>query len=149
MANKLLRRFLSLSFISFCLLTGIGIDSFLRFGQSQAADGTAIPTKPIPDLYTFPDSTSPPVIEEPNFSDTITIQAVGDVIPGTNYPNNRLLGDKNLLIPKSVRAYLQRADLLFGNLETSLTTYPYSSKDINKGQIFAFRFSTSIRSVIR
>ncbi|MFH7030692.1 MAG: CapA family protein [Heteroscytonema crispum UTEX LB 1556] len=139
MANKLLRRFLSLSFISFCLLTGIGIDSFLRFGQSQAADGTAIPTKPIPDLYTFPDSTSPPVIEEPNFSDTITIQAVGDVIPGTNYPNNRLLGDKNLLIPKSVRAYLQRADLLFGNLETSLTTYPYSSKDINKGQIFAFR----------
>jgi poly-gamma-glutamate capsule biosynthesis protein CapA/YwtB (metallophosphatase superfamily) len=69
----------------------------------------------------------------------ITIKAVGDVIPGTNYPNNRLPKDKNHLIPKSVRAYLQKADILLGNFETSLTKYPHSAKDISRGQIFAFR----------
>lgn len=137
MANKI-GRLLPLSFISFCFCVGISIGIFVRFGQVQrslaATEEEAIPLLPGKE----PEYTPLPGFDLPE-SDYITIQAVGDVIPGTNYPNHRLPRDRNQLIPKSVRAYLQRADLLLGNLETSLTTYPYSSKDINQGQIFAFR----------
>jgi Bacterial capsule synthesis protein PGA_cap len=69
----------------------------------------------------------------------ITIKAVGDVIPGTNYPDYRLPGDRNELLPTEVRGYLQRADLVFGNFESSLTNYPNSSKAVGGGQVFAFR----------
>lgn len=70
---------------------------------------------------------------------TVTIQAVGDIIPGTNFPNHRLPRDKNQLIPQSVRKHLKKADILFGNFESSLTNHPYSAKDISRGQVFAFR----------
>ncbi|NEU74739.1 CapA family protein [Hassallia byssoidea VB512170] len=137
MANRI-GRLLPLSFISFCFCVGISIGIFVRFGQVQRSQA-ATSEEAIPLLPGYqPEYTPPPSFDLPE-SDYITIQAVGDVIPGTNYPNHRLPRDRNQLIPKSVRAYLQRADLLLGNLETSLTTYPYSSKDINQGQIFAFR----------
>jgi Bacterial capsule synthesis protein PGA_cap len=137
MANRI-GRLLPFSFISFCFCVGISIGIFVRFGQVQRSQA-ATSEEAIPLLPGYePEYTPPSGFEEPE-SDYITIQAVGDVIPGTNYPDNRLPRDRNQLIPKSVRAYLQRADLLFGNLETSLTTYPYSSKDINQGQTFAFR----------
>ncbi|MGI2908846.1 CapA family protein [Tolypothrix sp. VBCCA 56010] len=138
MANRI-GRLLPLSFISFCFCVGISIGIFVRFGQVQRSQAATSDTEAIPLLPGYQPEYTPPLgFEEPE-SDYITIQAVGDVIPGTNYPTNRLPRDRNQLIPKSVRAYLQRADLLLGNLETSLTTYPYSSKDINQGQIFAFR----------
>jgi Bacterial capsule synthesis protein PGA_cap len=69
----------------------------------------------------------------------ITIKAVGDVIPGTNYPDYRLPGDQNELLPTEVRGYLRRADLVFGNFESSLTNYPNSSKAVGGGKVFAFR----------
>jgi poly-gamma-glutamate capsule biosynthesis protein CapA/YwtB (metallophosphatase superfamily) len=137
MANRI-GRLVPLSFISFCFCVGISIGIFVRFGQAQRSQA-ATREEAVSLLPGYePEYTPPSGFEEPK-SDYITIKAVGDVIPGTNYPDNRLLRDRNQLIPKSVRAYLQRADLLFGNLETSLTTYPYSSKDINQGQTFAFR----------
>ncbi len=70
---------------------------------------------------------------------TITIKAVGDVIPGTNFPNYRLPRNREELLPKPVRNYLQGADIVFGNFESSLTNYPNSAKDISQGQTFAFR----------
>lgn len=130
MANQKLRRLLPFGFISFCFCLGIGIGLFLRFGQLQRTNAATTSTDTVPVPFSIPENASP---------DTITIQAVGDVIPGTNYPNYRLPGDRNELIPNSVRAYLQRSDILFGNFESSLTNYPYSSKDINQGQVFAFR----------
>ena len=70
---------------------------------------------------------------------TVVIQAVGDIIPGTNFPDRRLPQNKNQLIPQSVRKYFKKADILFGNFESSLTNHPYSAKDISRGQVFAFR----------
>ena len=70
---------------------------------------------------------------------TVTIQAVGDIIPGTNFPDPRLPRDKNQLIPESVRKHFKKADILFGNFESTLTKHPYSAKDISRGQVFAFR----------
>ncbi len=131
MVNQRLRKLLSLIFISTCLCVGVGIGSAIRIGKIQASDQPPKPVESLPIL--------PPATEEQIFPDSITIQAVGDVIPGTNYPNNRLPRDRNQLISKSVRLHLQRADILFGNFETSLTNYPYSSKNITQGQTFAFR----------
>ncbi len=131
MVNRWIGKFLSFTFITSCLLTGIGIGAAIRMGKIQASDKPPKPSESLPIL--------PPATEEQIFPDLITIQAVGDVIPGTNYPNNRLPNNKNQLIPKSIRAYLQGADILFGNFESSLTTHPYSTKNINQGQTFAFR----------
>ncbi|MEL6164909.1 MAG: CapA family protein [Cyanobacteria bacterium J06628_3] len=77
--------------------------------------------------------------QKKNTAKSIVIKAVGDVIPGTNYPNYRLPSNSNQLISKSVRAYLSQSDVLFGNFETTLTNYRYSAKDVSRGQVFAFR----------
>ncbi|PAX54612.1 CapA family protein [Brunnivagina elsteri] len=131
MVNRWMGKFISFTFITSCLVIGVGIGTAIRMGKIQASDKPPKPSESLPIL--------PPATEEQIFPDLITIQAVGDVIPGTNYPNNRLPNHPNQLIPKSVRAYLQGADILFGNFESSLTNHPYSTKDINKGQTFAFR----------
>jgi poly-gamma-glutamate capsule biosynthesis protein CapA/YwtB (metallophosphatase superfamily) len=90
--------------------------------KAQPETPTATPTTPSKPLPPF-----------------ITIKAVGDVIPGTNYPDYRLPADVNQLLPTEVRGYLQRADLVFGNFESSLTNYPNSSKAVGGGKVFAFR----------
>jgi len=71
--------------------------------------------------------------------DSIRIKAVGDMVPGTNFPSNRLPGNPNQLFPSSVREKLQGSDILFGNFESTITNHPYSTKDISRGQVFAFR----------
>ncbi|GAB1539166.1 hypothetical protein NUACC21_18310 [Scytonema sp. NUACC21] len=130
MASQRLSKLLSFSFVSLCFCFGIGIGLFIRFGQLQQTQAATTSTDTLPVPFSIPEFPT---------SDTITIQAVGDIIPGTNYPTNKLKRDRNQLLPKSVRAYLQRADLLFGNFETSLTNHPYSAKDITRGRVFAFR----------
>ena len=144
MANHRLRGLLSFSFIGFCFCVGIGIGVFMRFGRMQILEAatTSPAVNGINSLDTpgSSDSILPSLKKQPAYTpQNITIQAVGDIIPGTNYPNYRLPKDKNQLFPQSVRKYLQRADLLFGNFESSLTDHPYSSKDITRGQVFAFR----------
>ncbi|OUL28897.1 CapA family protein [Nostoc sp. 106C] len=132
MVNQKLGRLFSVGFISFCFCLGISIGIIIRFGQIQRSNAATKPTDNLPFPFVIPENQQIP-------SDTITIKAVGDVIPGTNFPNYRLPRFRDELVPKSVRGYLQGADILFGNFESSLTTYPYSSKDMSKGQIFAFR----------
>ncbi|OUL37369.1 metallophosphatase [Nostoc sp. T09] len=132
MVNQKLGRLFSVGFISFCFCLGIGIGIIIRFGQIQRSNAATTPSENLPFPFVIPENKQIP-------SDTITIKAVGDVIPGTNFPNYRLPRFRDELLPKSVRGYLQGADILFGNFESSLTTYPYSSKDMSKGQIFAFR----------
>ncbi|AKG23222.1 CapA family protein [Calothrix sp. 336/3] len=131
MANKLLERSLAVGFITVCLFFGVGIGVAIRMGRLEASDGKTSPSDSLPIL--------PPIQEEQIFQENITIQAVGDIIPGTNYPTHKLPRDRNQLIPQSVRKYLQRADILFGNFESSLTNHPYAAKDISKGNYFAFR----------
>ncbi|OKH47005.1 metallophosphatase [Calothrix sp. HK-06] len=131
MLNRWLGKLFSVTFVSTCLCVGITFGSAIRMGKIEASDKPPKPSDSLPIL--------PPVTEEQIFPDSVTIQAVGDVIPGTNYPNNRLPSNRNKLIPQSVRKYLANADILFGNFESSLTKYRYSAKDITKGQTFAFR----------
>lgn len=70
---------------------------------------------------------------------SITIKAVGDMAPGTNYGSNSLRANTNQLFSQSVREKLQGSDILFGNFESTITNHPHSTKDISRGQVFAFR----------
>jgi poly-gamma-glutamate capsule biosynthesis protein CapA/YwtB (metallophosphatase superfamily) len=123
------RHSLFISTITSCICASLSVIAFTNFGTQQISDASDI-LQPIPSIRKSPQP----------ISQSVTIQAVGDVIPGTNYPNDRLPKNSEYrLIPKSIRSHFQRADILFGNFESTLTKHPYSSKDINKGQIFAFR----------
>lgn len=115
----------------------------LKPQQSSPALAKATPTAlvsppPTPKVQPQTPTATPATPNKPQPA-FITIKAVGDVIPGTNYPDYRLPGDRNELLPTEVRGYLQRADLVFGNFESSLTNYPNSSKAVGGGQVFAFR----------
>lgn len=68
----------------------------------------------------------------------ISIRAVGDIIPGTNYPYNKLPNDKNAIFA-DVKELLTDADLTFGNFESTMTKYPNSAKSMGSGRVFAFR----------
>ncbi|MEH1941276.1 MAG: CapA family protein [Nostoc sp.] len=138
MANRSMGKVLSVIFISVCLYLGISIGVVIRLGQSQRLNAATTPTEPVSLPLAIPELT-PSTTKGKTFPDTITIKAVGDIIPGTNYPNQRLPRFRDRLLPKSVRTHLQGADILFGNFESSLTNYPYTAKDISRGQIFAFR----------
>lgn len=75
----------------------------------------------------------------PTLPDSIRIKAVGDIVPGTNYGSNSLPSNPNQLFGQSVREKLQGSDILFGNFESTITNHPNSTKDISRGQVFAFR----------
>ncbi|OCQ95616.1 poly-gamma-glutamate biosynthesis protein [Oscillatoriales cyanobacterium USR001] len=86
--------------------------------------------------------------EPKNLGENFTIKAVGDIIPGSNYPYNKLPENKNILF-QSVKPYLQGADILFGNFESTLTDYPYSSKGSGGGMLFAFRTPPSYVKLLK
>lgn len=69
---------------------------------------------------------------------TIKIKAVGDIVPGTNYPQNKLHPQSKVLF-QGVKPILKGADFLFGNFESTLTNYPYSPKGVGGRLIVAFR----------
>lgn len=79
---------------------------------------------------------------------TITIKAVGDMIPGSNYPYNKLPASKESLF-KAVKPYLQGSDILFGNFESTMTDYPYPAKDVSRGMTFAFRSPPSYNQIFK
>lgn len=80
--------------------------------------------------------------------DYIKIKAVGDIVPGTNYPSNRLHSQKKVLF-QSVKPLLQGADFLFGNFESTLTNYPYSSKGVGGGLLVPFRTPPSYTQILK
>jgi poly-gamma-glutamate capsule biosynthesis protein CapA/YwtB (metallophosphatase superfamily) len=82
-------------------------------------------------------------------SQQITIKAVGDIVAGTNFPDNRLPANPHQLFPKSIRDNLKGSSLLFGNYESTLTNHPNSSKNINLGRVFAFRSPPSYADVLQ
>lgn len=78
----------------------------------------------------------------------IKIKAVGDIVPGTNYPHNRLHPQSKILF-QAVKPILKGADLLFGNFEGTLTNYPYSPKGFGSGLLVAFRSPPSYNKLLK
>lgn len=138
MLNHKLRASLSVGFVSCCFALGFGISLLMRY-QAQTSNKNDVEVKTAIASLESRNSKTIPTTEKKNAAKSIVIKAVGDVIPGTNYPNYRLPSNSNQLLSKKVRAYLSQADVLFGNFETTLTNHRYSAKDVSRGQVFAFR----------
>lgn len=79
---------------------------------------------------------------------TLTINAVGDVIPGTNYRTTRLPQDWQYLLG-GIQHQLQQADIVFGNFESTLTEVRSSPKDTGRPNVFAFRTPPWYASVLK
>ncbi|WP_052050227.1 CapA family protein [Leptolyngbya sp. KIOST-1] len=88
---------------------------------------------------------APPVLATPV---TLTIKAVGDIIPGSDYQRYRLPEDWQYLFG-SIQYHLGDADITFGNFESTLTEVPRSAKDTSRGNVFAFRTPPWYASVLK
>jgi poly-gamma-glutamate capsule biosynthesis protein CapA/YwtB (metallophosphatase superfamily) len=84
-----------------------------------AACATTPPAEPVPDpTPTLPPATEPPPPPPPDLSTMrVSIASVGDMMIGTDYPQNHLPDDDGVSFLKDVTAVLSAADIAFGNLE--------------------------------
>jgi len=78
----------------------------------------------------------------------ITIKAVGDIVPGTLYPERRVPENPYETIFQPVQQYLDGADILFGNFESTLTDYTHTSKNTKSKHVYAFRSPPSTAKVL-
>ncbi|MEG4441248.1 CapA family protein [Microcoleus sp. AT9_B5] len=112
--------------------------------EVRSTPAPAPAAKPLP----APKSPSPAAKKPAAVPATVSIKAVGDMIPGTNYPYNKLPAKKEMLL-ESVTPYLKGADILFGNFESTMTDYPYSSKAGGGRMLFAFRTPPSYAKIFK
>lgn len=88
----------------------------------------------------------------PSFSDsreTVTIKAVGDIVLGTTWPENRIGPGVEKRFFKGVADNLAGSDIVFGNLEGALTDSGDTHKDPSRGTQFAFRMPPHFGGVLR
>lgn len=72
--------------------------------------------------------------------DTLTIIGVGDIMMGTNYPEDRLPPDDGKFLLKDVASILRNADVTFGNLEGTLLDSGGTAKKCSNPKVcYAFR----------
>lgn len=122
----------------------------------------ALPPNSVPSNSPEPLAPSSPVVPvavnsstaaqtpQPNATEPIiSIKAVGDIVPGTNFPSDRLPDDGGRSLFADVKRFLGGADILFGNFESTLTDYPYVAKDISQGMTFAFRTPPAFANVLK
>ena len=75
----------------------------------------------------------------------ITLIAVGDIMMGTNYPNNSKLPPKGLNLLDSVKNYLRFGDITFGNLEGTVLNSGGIPKSCSDPSVcYAFRQPTYV-----
>ena len=76
--------------------------------------------------------------------DTITVIGVGDIMMGTNYPENKLPENDGAFLMKNVESYLRDADITFGNLEGTLLDSGGTVKKCKDPKVcYAFRTPVS------
>jgi len=74
------------------------------------------------------------------WKDTLTIIGVGDIMMGTNYPEDRLPPDDGKFLLKDVASILRGADVTFGNLEGTLLDSGGTAKKCSNPKVcYAFR----------
>lgn len=117
------RIFLRTLFCIFSFVLGMGSSAFQEVGE-LSEDSTV---RLIADGL--------PAVPQPQ---RLRLKAVGDIIPGTNYPDYRLHPRKEKLFAE-VEPLLEDAEIVFGNFESTLTNATIASKQMGSGLVFAFR----------
>ncbi|MFM9266480.1 CapA family protein [Tychonema sp. BBK16] len=151
---------LSVAVLSLILVPISGFVLAAQFYKSSSSVATKseVPKPIVPEVRSTP-SSSPQAIPTPKTPApaakknvtppaTVSIKAVGDIIPGTNFPYNKLPPKKELLFD-GVKSHLKGADILFGNFESTMTDHPYSSKGGGGGMLFAFRTPPSYAKILK
>jgi hypothetical protein len=72
----------------------------------------------------------------------VTVAAVGDIMMGTDFPDNNLPPDDGRTLFDDAKVALQQADIAFGNLEGPLCDGGVCTKDTDSPNVFAFRTPT-------
>jgi hypothetical protein len=76
--------------------------------------------------------------------DTVTVIGVGDIMMGTNYPENKLPENDGAFLMKGVEEHLKNADITFGNLEGTLLNRGGTPKTCKDPKVcYAFRTPVS------
>lgn len=78
--------------------------------------------------------------------DTVSIIGVGDIMMGTNYPEDKLPANDGAFLLKEVEPILQDADVTFGNLEGTLLDSGGVPKKCNDPKV-CYAFRTPVRYV--
>jgi len=78
--------------------------------------------------------------------DTITVVGVGDIMMGTNYPENKLPASDGAFLMKGVEPVLRNADLTFGNLEGTMLDDGGTPKTCHDPKV-CYVFRTPVRYV--
>lgn len=127
-------------------IDGIGEPEVERSEESVAAEANPAPSQitPIFDPRRLA-ALNPNALQAPT---TLTVNAVGDVIPGTNYQTYRLPQDWQYLFG-GIQYQLQQADIVFGNFESTLTEVRNSPKATGRPNVFAFRTPPWYASVLK
>jgi poly-gamma-glutamate capsule biosynthesis protein CapA/YwtB (metallophosphatase superfamily) len=87
---------------------------------------------------------------EPKAPQGITLAAVGDTMPGTDYPENILPDDDGVSFFSGVTPVLSAADIAFGNFEGVLLDGGTPVKQCKtKGQCFLFRTPTRYAALLK
>ncbi len=80
---------------------------------------------------------------------TLVIKAVGDIVPGTLYPEKRVPAHPYEDVFAPIQQYLSGADILFGNFESTLTDFATTSKNTSSKHVFAFRTPPATAKVLK
>jgi poly-gamma-glutamate capsule biosynthesis protein CapA/YwtB (metallophosphatase superfamily) len=78
--------------------------------------------------------------------DTVSIIGVGDIMMGTNYPEDKLPPDDGSFLMKDVESILQDADVTFGNLEGTLLDSGGIAKKCKDPKV-CYAFRTPVRYI--
>lgn len=110
--------------------------------QSSVSATSPTATPAAPAVVPVPSAQPTPAASEV----ALTIKAVGDMIPGSNFPSRALpsepgeaLAAERELLFGNIKPFFDESDILFGNFESTLTDYPHSAKDTSQNMTFAFR----------
>lgn len=80
---------------------------------------------------------------------TINIRAVGDIVLGTTWPDGQIPPDVEHRYFAGVGDLLSSGDVVFGNLEGTLTDAEESTKKTTKGTQYAFRMPPRFAGILR
>ena len=82
----------------------------------------------------------------PSSIDTLSVIGVGDIMMGTNYPEDKLPPQDGEMLLREVQLVLQNADVTFGNLEGTLLDAGGTPKKCNDPKV-CYAFRTPVRYV--
>lgn len=90
-------------------------------------------------------------LAETSTRDTVIINSVGDTMIGTLFPTKMLPPEDGWSAFKFSKQYITQGDpdIVFANLEGSLTHYKHTYKNVKSGRSFAFRMPPSYAKIIK